>query len=223
MDLLPNPAELIDQTLLQPTATAGQIEALCEEAVEYGFATVCIPPVFVPLAVKCLYGSTVGVCSVVGFPCGYSRSRQKVQEAADLVAAGAIEVDMVIALGSLLEGRLAQVEEEIAQVVLAAREGRVKVILECCYLTDQLITQATEAAVRAGAAFVKTSTGFGPAGAAVADVQSMVTAAAGRIKVKAAGGIRTFDQYLQFVAAGAERIGTSAGTSIVKEWLARCV
>ncbi|MFN2258171.1 MAG: deoxyribose-phosphate aldolase, partial [Desulfuromonadaceae bacterium] len=121
---------MIDHTLLVPTATSEQIITLCEEAVECGFASVCIPPLHVPLAVQRLYGSAVKVGSVVGFPCGYHSLRQKVQEAADLVAAGAEEIDMVIALNHLLENRLDCLEEEIAQVVMSAQPASVKVIIE---------------------------------------------------------------------------------------------
>ncbi len=213
-----SPAALIDQTLLSPTATRGQIEQLCEEAVENGFASVCIPPVFVPVAARQLYGSPVKVGSVVGFPCGYSTGRSKVQETAELIMAGAEEIDMVVQIGALLEGRFDPVEEEIAQVVIAAEKHPVKVIIECCYLNAELKRRSVETIVRAGGAFVKTSTGFGAAGAQPEDVQLLARAAAGRIGVKAAGGIRTWADFEKFVAAGATRIGSSAGVAIVHQW-----
>ncbi len=216
-----NPAAFIDHTLLRPDATSNQIQTLCEEAVEAGFASVCIPPAFVSLAADCLYGSEVRVGSVVGFPCGYNSLRQKIQETLEQVAAGAQEIDMVIWLGQLLEGRFGQVEEEIAQVVLAAAEAKVKVIIECCYLSARQMENVTELVVQAGAAYVKTSTGFGPSGAQLADVELLAKVASGRIGVKAAGGIRDLDLCQALLAAGASRIGSSAGLTIVKQWQQR--
>lgn len=216
-----NPAPLIDHTLLKPDASAEQVQRLCDEAVEYGFVSVCLPPAFVPLAAACLYGSEVRVGTVVGFPCGYSSVRQKALETADLVAAGAQEIDMVIWVGQLLDRRFAQVEDEIAQVVLASGQAEVKVIIECCYLTAEQMQTATELVVHAGADFVKTSTGFGPSGARLEDVALLAKVAAGRIGVKAAGGIRDLDTCQTMLAAGATRIGTSAGVSIVQQWQAQ--
>jgi deoxyribose-phosphate aldolase len=213
-----NPASLIDHTLLKPDATAEQFAVLCEEAVEHEFASVCLPPAFVPLAAERLYGSEVKVCTVVGFPCGYNTLRQKVAETTELVALGAEEIDMVVSISRLLELRFDLVEEEIAQVVLAAEQCPVKVIVECCYLDRELKQRATELVVKAGAAFVKTSTGFGPTGATLEDVQLLAKAAAGEIGVKAAGGIRDLTGCQQMVAAGATRIGTSAGLKIITEW-----
>ena len=218
--LMKNPASLIDHTLLKPQVTAAQVAVLCEEAVEYGFVSVCIPPAFVVPAADLLYGSGVKLCSVVGFPCGYSTLRSKVLETAELVAQGVQEVDMVITVGHLLENRLDAIEEEVAQVVIAAGDALVKVIVECCYLTPELMQRATGAVVRGGAGFVKTSTGFGPHGARVEDVHLLAQAAGGRIGVKSAGGVRDLDSCRAMVAAGATRIGTSAGIEIVKQWRA---
>jgi deoxyribose-phosphate aldolase len=215
-----SPAPFVDHTLLHPVTTAAQIHRLCEEAVEYGFAAVCIPPVYVPLAAERLYGSEVTVGTVVGFPLGYLPPLQKAAEAAAAVAAGAGEIDMVIHLGAVLEGRLEAVAEEIGQVVRAARGAEVKVIIECCYLQDAQKRELVECVVRGGAAFVKTSTGFGSSGATLADVELLVAAAAGRIRVKAAGGIRDWASCRAFLAAGAERIGTSAGVALVAGWRA---
>ena len=216
-----NPASLIDHTLLAPTTTETELVRLCEEAVEYGFASVCVPPVFVPMVARSLYGSDVKVCSVVGFPLGYAGSRSKVQETADLIACGAEEIDMVVQIGALLSGHFSTVEEEIAQVVICAKQQPVKVIIECCYLSKELKQIATELVIRAGAAFVKTSTGFGPSGAIVDDVMLLAEIASGRIGVKAAGGIRTFADCLRFIEAGATRIGTSSGVAIINEWRSR--
>lgn len=211
-------AALVDHTLLAPVTSTDQIIDLCEEAVEYGFASVCVPPLYVPLATRRLYGSSVRVGTVVGFPCGYSMLRQKVGETGDLVAAGAEEIDMVISLRHLLENRLDLLEEEIAQVVMAAQQAQVKVIIECCFLQTEQKIAATRAAIKAGATYVKTSTGFGPSGATVDDVRLLAQTGAGKIGVKAAGGIRTLDTFRQMIAAGATRIGTSSGVQILHQW-----
>lgn len=217
-ELVSSPAPLIDHTLLKPETTRDQILRLCEEAVEYGFAAVCVPPLFVPAAADRLYGSEVKVATVIGFPLGYSTSAVKAFEAAASVTAGAAEIDMVIPLGSAREGQLDVVEEEIRQVVEAAGGALVKVILECCYLDDRLKSALTERAVAAGARFVKTSTGFAPGGATVADVRLLSQAAAGRIGIKAAGGIRDWETCRAMLAAGATRIGTSSGPAIARQW-----
>jgi deoxyribose-phosphate aldolase len=214
----PNPASLIDHTLLKPDTRADQVRRLCEEAVEYGFASVCIPPIFVPLAAELLYGSEVAVGTVIGFPLGYSLPAVKAFETAEAVAAGAAEIDMVIPVGNALDGELAAVEEEIRQVVGAAGTARVKVILECCFFDTARKIALTEAVVRAKAAYVKTSTGFGPGGATIADVELLARVAAGRIGVKAAGGIRDWTVCRALLAAGATRIGSSGGVAIVDEW-----
>jgi deoxyribose-phosphate aldolase len=214
-----NPAPYIDHTLLTPTATLDQIVLLCDEAVEYAFPAVCIPPAFVPLAASQLYGSDVKVCSVIAFPCGYNSSMSKIQEAVELLGSGADELDMVIALGPLMAGDDRLVEEEIAAIVKKAGDSPVKVIIECCYLNLEQMQRATQLVVNAGAAYVKTSTGFGPSGAQLEDVRAMVRWADGRIRVKAAGGIRTLAAAQEFIAAGADRIGCSASVKIMQEWL----
>jgi deoxyribose-phosphate aldolase len=214
-----NPAPFIEHTLLAPTTTPEQIVLHCEEAVEYGFPAVCIPPAFVPLAASQLYGSEVRVCSVVGFPCGYSRSATKIQEAEELLHSGAAELDMVIALGPLLAGDERTVSDEIAAIVKTAEDAPVKVIIECCYLSMETMQRATQLVVDAGAAYVKTSTGFAPAGAKLEDVAALVRWSDGRIKVKAAGGIRTLAAVRSFIDAGASRVGCSAGAKIMQEWL----
>lgn len=215
-----SPASLIDHTLLSPGATETQIQDLCEEAVEYGFASVCIPPVYVPVAADLLYGSDIKVCTVVGFPCGYTTTRNKVQETSDLIAVGADEIDMVIQIGCLLNGQHSLVEDEIAQVVITAMKTPVKVIIECCFLSDKLKCQAARLVVNAGADFVKTSTGFGPSGATQDDVKLLAEAVNGAIEVKAAGGIRSLIDVHNFIQSGATRIGSSSGVAIMKEWQA---
>jgi deoxyribose-phosphate aldolase len=214
-----SPAPFIDHTLLKPDANSEAVRCLCEEAVEFGFAAVCIPPVFVPLATELLYGSEVAVATVVGFPLGYSPEAVKVFETRQAVAAGAAEIDMVIHIGAALEGRLDAVEREIRQVVETAGGALVKVILECCYLDTRLKKALTERVAKAGGAFVKTSTGFGPGGARVDDVRLLVEAGSGKVGVKAAGGIRDWDTCREMLGAGATRIGTSAGTAIMAQWL----
>ena len=215
-----SPARLIDHTLLRPQTNLAQIEQLCEEAVEWNFAAVCIPPAFVPRAVASLYGSETAVASVVGFPCGYESTLSKVQQASELVGLGCTEIDMVIQIGQAIAGELSLVEEEIAQVVLASPAAKVKVIIECCYLDDAQKIALTRAVVRAGAAYVKTSTGFGPSGANSADVRLLAQAGEGKIGVKAAGGIRSLEALRQMQEAGASRIGTSSGVEIMQQWYA---
>lgn len=213
-----NPASLIDHTLLSPTATETQIATLCEEAVEFGFASVCVPPCYVSRSAEYLYGSEVKVCSVVGFPCGYATTLSKINETGELVASGAEEIDMVLQIGCLLEGRYQQVEDEIRQVVVEASQVPVKVIIECAWLNSEQKTTATNLVVNAGAAFVKTSTGFGPSGAICDDVRLLSETSAGQIGVKAAGGIRSLADCLSFVSCGATRIGSSSGVAIMKQW-----
>jgi deoxyribose-phosphate aldolase len=213
-----NPAPFIDHTLLKPETTADRIRALCEEAVEFGFASVCVPPVFVPLAAALLYGSEVAAGTVVGFPLGYVPSAVKAFEASRAVAAGATELDMVIHLGAALDGCGPEIEDEIRQVVEAAGGAVVKVIIECCCLAPSLMESLVECVVRGGAGYVKTSTGFAAGGATVRDVQLLSRAARGRIGVKAAGGIRDWEGCLAMIEAGASRIGTSAGVKIFEQW-----
>ncbi|MEZ4483352.1 MAG: deoxyribose-phosphate aldolase [Syntrophotaleaceae bacterium] len=210
-------ARHLDHTLLKANATGEQIRKLCAEARHWGFASVCVPPRFVPLAVELLATSPVAVGTVIGFPLGYQTSDCKVFEARQAVAAGASELDMVIAVGRALEGQLDAVEQEMAAVVTAAGSARVKVIIECCYLPDELKVALTEAVIRAGADYVKTSTGFGSGGASLEDVRLLVAQAQGRIGVKAAGGIRDLAACRGFLAAGATRIGTSNGVAILGE------
>jgi deoxyribose-phosphate aldolase len=209
-------ASMIDHTLLKPEATPAQVEQLCREALEHGFATVCVNGAWVSLAAEQLKGSAVGVAAVAGFPLGAGSSAAKAYEAADEVRAGATEVDMVINVGALKAGDDALVEVDIAEVVRSAgRDAIVKVILETALLTDDEKVRASRLAVAAGAAFVKTSTGFGPGGATVEDVALLRRTVGPDIGVKAAGGIRTREQAEAMVAAGASRIGASRSVQIV--------
>ncbi len=215
-----SPVSFIDHTLLRADATENQIRKLCLEALESGFASVCVPPIHVPAAVNILSGTSVAVSSVVGFPLGYSLSSSKAFEAEKLSAAGAEELDMVINISLALEKRFDDVGREIRQVVDAAKGSLVKVILECCYLENESKEALTHLAVEAGASFVKTSTGFASGGATLEDVQLLVHTAAGRVGVKASGGIRDWKNCRAFLEAGATRIGTSHGIAIMKEWAA---
>ena len=215
-----NPMSLssyIDHTNLQPTATAAQIQELCAQAKQWGFASVCIHPSYVALAARALAGTPVQICTVIGFPLGANDARIKAEEAELAVSQGATEVDMVQAIGLAKEGNWAGVEAEIRAVRDAVPQAVLKVILECCYFTTQEKRASVEAAVRAGADFVKTSTGFGPSGACAEDVALLKEAAAGRCRVKAAGGIRTLQTAQAMIAAGADRLGASASIAIMKE------
>jgi deoxyribose-phosphate aldolase len=210
-------AGMIDHTLLKPEATPAQIEQLCKEAMEHGFATVCVNGAWVQLAAGLTAGSGVGVAAVAGFPLGAGSSGAKAFEAADEVRAGATEVDMVINVGALKAGDDALVEVDIEEVVRSAgRDAIVKVILETALLTDDEKVRACRLAVAAGAAFVKTSTGFGPAGATVEDVALMRKTVGDAVGVKAAGGIRTRETAEAMIDAGATRLGTSSSVSIVE-------
>ena len=211
-------AKYIDHTLLKPDATEAQIEQLCAEAREYGFASVCVNSCYASLAARLLAGSDVAVCCVIGFPLGASTTAAKAFEAADAAQNGATEIDMVINVGAAKDGRWDDVEADIAGVA-AAIEGKalLKVIIETCLLTDAEKIEACRAAVRAGADFVKTSTGFSKAGATAADVALMRKTVGPEIGVKAAGGIRTYADAMAMIEAGASRIGASAGIAILAE------
>ena len=212
-----NIAKTIDHTLLKPDATAADIQALCREAKQYGFASVCVNTCYVRLASELLRGSGVKVCCTVGFPLGAMAPKAKAFEAAQAVADGAEEVDMVLWIGALRQGNTAAVQADIEGVVNACHpRAIVKVILETCLLTDAQIETACRLCVAAGADYVKTSTGFSTAGATAEHVALMKRAVGGRAKVKAAGGIRTYEDAKRMIDAGADRIGASAGIAIVE-------
>jgi deoxyribose-phosphate aldolase len=203
--------------LLRPEATYDQIVTVCREAVQYEFASVCVNSYWVPLVAAELAATPVKVCAVVGFPLGASATEVKVSEAAYALRCGAQEIDMVINIGAMCSGDFATVGSDISAVVdVSHRAGAiVKVILETALLTDEQKVMACKLAVKAGADFVKTSTGFGPHGATVADVRLIREAVGPSIGVKASGGIRTLEDLEAMVAAGATRIGTSAGVKLV--------
>lgn len=208
-------AAMIDHTLLKPEATPTQIEKLCAEAAEYHFASVCVNPVYIPLAARLLKGTGVKVCCVVGFPLGAIAPEQKAAEAASCAAMGAEELDMVIHVGAAKAGDWALVQRDIEGVVKAAAGHTVKVIIETCLLTDEEKVKACKAAKAAGAHFVKTSTGFSTGGATTHDIALMRKTVGPEMGVKASGGIRDYETAMAMIEAGANRIGASAGIAIV--------
>jgi len=219
-------AAMIDQTLLSPKVGSAEAAAWCTSNAGRGFATLCVMPTMVPLVRERLAGTSTRVCTVVGFPLGYSASDTKAAEAAFLVGQGCSEIDMVLNIGALLEGDEAFVRDDITAVVNATEQASggqalVKVILETGYLSDEHIVSACRVAEAAGAAFVKTSTGFGPRGASVHDVEVMRATVGERLGVKAAGGIRDLDTALSMIHAGASRLGTSSGGEILDQLASR--
>lgn len=210
-----NIARAIDHTLLKADATTAEIRRLCEEAVEYGFFSVCVNSSRVALAAEILNGSGVAVAAVTGFPLGAMSSAAKAFETERAVADGATEIDTVLAIGALKDGNTLYVVEDLRGVVQAAGAARVKVIFETCLLTDEQKIKACQLSLEAGAAFVKTSTGFSTGGATLDDVLLMVKTVAGRCEVKASGGVRDLESAKAMLAAGATRLGTSNGIKIV--------
>jgi deoxyribose-phosphate aldolase len=212
-------ASMIDHTLLKPDATRKDIEALCREASEYQFASVCVNPTWVASCARLLQGSGVKVCSVVGFPLGATTADTKHYETRRAIFDGAREIDMVINIGALKSGDVRVVEQDIEAVTGPCRESGAlsKVIIEAALLTDDEKVTACTLAKAAGADYVKTSTGFGPGGATAADVALMRRVVGDEMGVKAAGGVRDLDGLKAMVAAGATRVGASAGVRIVQE------
>ncbi|MEM1156660.1 MAG: deoxyribose-phosphate aldolase [Verrucomicrobiota bacterium] len=208
-------AQYIDHTLLKPEATIDQIEILCAEAVEHQFASVCINPYWIPTAKRALAGSGVKICTVIGFPLGAGLSHAKVHETQEAVVAGADEIDMVQNIGAAREAHWNFIEHEIHEIVSTVQGRIVKVILETCLLTSEQIRHCCQAAERAGASFVKTSTGFSAGGATLEHVRLMRESVGSSVQVKASGGIRDVSTARQMIGAGATRLGTSAGVAIV--------
>ncbi len=212
-------AKLIDHTLLKPEATDEDIKRLCEEAARYGFASVCVNPTWVRAAACSLHGTGVPVCTVIGFPLGATLSDVKAYEARRTILDGAREVDMVINVGALKSGDDCLVEHDIHMVVEVAHEyeATCKVIIETALLTDEEKVRACQAAKKAGADFVKTSTGFAKGGATVADVALMRRTVGSELGVKASGGVKGLEDARKLVEAGATRIGASVGVKIAQE------
>lgn len=204
----------IDHTLLKPDATREAIKKLCTEAAIYGFAAVCILPIWVKYAAEILAGTPVKICSVAGFPLGSNTTETKVFEAAQLVSLGAHEVDMVINIGALKSGDNHLIQDEIRAIVACTEPAIVKVIIETCQLTDDEKVTACRLAKEAGAHFVKTSTGFSTSGATLRDVALMRKTVGEHMGVKASGGIRDYATAAAMIEAGATRLGTSSGVTI---------
>ena len=210
-----NISKMIDHTLLKASATQADIKRICSEAKQYGFASVCVNSCYAKLVTSQLKGTGVKTGCVVGFPLGAMSTAAKAQEARCAVEDGASEIDMVINVGALKEGNDFYVEEDISAVVEAAKPAIVKVIIETCLLTDEEKVKACELSESAGAAFVKTSTGFSTGGANVHDVALMKKTVGNRLQVKASGGIHTPQQAQELIAAGADRIGASNGIALL--------
>ena len=208
-------AKYIDHTLLKPDATTQQIDQLINEAKAYQFKSICIHPGHVRHAAEKLGDSDVLICTVIGFPLGATSTETKVFETEDAIKNRAQEIDMVLNIGALKEQDYERVEADIFAVVQAANHKTVKVIIETCLLTDEEKVKACELSQSAGADFVKTSTGFGGGGATTHDVQLMKETVCQAMEVKASGGVRTADDFLQMLEAGATRVGASAGVAII--------
>ena len=209
--------KMIDHTVLKADTPLETVKRICDEAMEYGFASVCINPCHVAYCADYLKDSDVNVCTVIGFPLGANTSAVKAFETKDAIANGADEIDMVMNIGALKDKNYDLVRDDVKAVVEAANGTLVKVILETCLLTEDEIKKACELCVEAKADYVKTSTGFSTRGATIEDVRIMKETVHGKAKVKAAGGVRTPEDMVKIVAAGADRIGTSAGCSLVKK------
>ncbi|WP_434752972.1 deoxyribose-phosphate aldolase [Paenibacillus amylolyticus] len=207
---------MIDHTLLRADATRNEITKLTEEAKQYQFASVCVNPGWVSYSAQQLQGTGVNICTVIGFPLGSSTSETKVFETKDAIAKGATEVDMVINISALKDGHDDIVEQDIRAVVEAAAGTLVKVIIEACLLTDEEKVRACQAAVRAGADFVKTSTGFSTGGATPEDIALMRRTVGPDVGVKASGGVRSLEDMQKMIEAGASRIGASSGVKIMQ-------
>ncbi|MEK7021632.1 deoxyribose-phosphate aldolase [Bacillus sp. FSL K6-6038] len=211
-----NIAKLIDHTVLKPDTKKEDVMKVLEEAKKYNFASVCINPTWVKLAAEELAGHDVDVCTVIGFPLGANTTETKVFETKDVIAKGATEVDMVINVGALKDDNNEFVEKDIYEVVQAAKgKALVKVIIETCLLTDEEKVRACELSVKAGADFVKTSTGFSTGGATAEDIALMRKTVGENVGVKASGGVRTREDAEKMIEAGASRIGASASVAIV--------
>ncbi len=206
----------VDHTQLKAFATWEDIRQLCDEAVEYGTASVCIPPCYIK-RVHDAYGEKINICTVVGFPLGYSVTAAKVAETVQAIADGASEVDMVVNISDVKNGDFAAVEKEIAALKEACGDKILKVIIETCYLTEEEKIAMCKAVTSAGADFIKTSTGFGTAGATKDDIRLFREHIGPGVKMKAAGGIRTVQDMEEFLELGCDRLGTSSAIKVIKE------
>jgi len=210
-------ARFIDQSLLKPNATEADIIKLCKSAIKYNFYSVCVNPYYVPLCNALLEGYDTKIAVAIGFPFGMTLKDVKIKEAKEAVHYGADELDIVMNIGAAISGNWDYVGKEILEIISATKSSVHKVIIETCYLTKEEKIAATKIASLFGAKFIKTSTGFGTKGATIKDVKLIKKILGDRAEVKAAGGIKTLSQVLQFINAGATRIGTSSGVEIMKE------
>lgn len=212
-----NLASYIDHTILKPDATEAQVLQICDEAKQYNFAAVCVPPCYVQVSKERLAGTSVNIATVVGFPLGYNHPKVKFLETHQAIADGANEIDVVINVSAFKSGRYSEVENELSELAKFChlKEAKLKVILETALLTDDEIVKACELCANAGVDYVKTSTGFASAGATVAHIELMRRVLPSHIKIKASGGIRTFEDAQALVKAGADRLGCSASIQIV--------
>ena len=204
----------IDHTLLKATATWEQIQALCDEAVQYGTASVCVPPSYLR-RIKEAYGDKINLCTVIGFPLGYNTTAVKEYEVKEAIADGADEVDMVINLGDVKNGEFERVTKEIRTLKAAAGDRILKVIIETCYLSEEEKIRLCECITEAGADYIKTSTGFGTAGATIEDIRLFKQHSGPGVKMKAAGGVKTRGDLELFLGEGCERIGTSSAVKLL--------
>jgi deoxyribose-phosphate aldolase len=214
-----NLAATLDHTLLRPDCTEAQISQLCQEARQHSFASACVPPCYVPVAARELNGSGVAVCTVIGFPLGYNSPRVKFREAEIALAEGATELDLVLNVSALKSGQLEAVKAEVEDIadLCDVHDALLKVIIETALLTEEEMETAARLCAEAGANFVKTSTGFASRGASVADVELLRRVLPASVRIKASGGIRTREQALAMLAAGADRLGTSNSLVIIQE------
>jgi len=216
---MPELAATLDHTLLRPDCTEAQISQLCQEARQHSFASACVPPCYVPVAARELNGSGVAVCTVIGFPLGYNSPRVKFREAEIALAEGATELDLVLNVSALKSGQLEAVKAEVEDIadLCDVHDALLKVIIETALLTEEEMETAARLCAEAGANFVKTSTGFASRGASVADVELLRRVLPASVRIKASGGIRTREQALAMLAAGADRLGTSNSLVIIQE------
>ncbi|MCS7201656.1 MAG: deoxyribose-phosphate aldolase [Dictyoglomus sp.] len=210
-------AKMIDHTLLRPDASSKDIEEFCKEALEYNFMSVCVQPYFVPLVYKLLKDSEIKICTVIDFPHGSNSPSAKAFQIEELLKKGAEEFDIVVNISAIKDRNEKVLREEIKKAVETASGKIVKIIIETCYLTDDEKVYITNIIKEEGAHFVKTSTGFGPKGAEIRDIILLKKIAENKLKIKASGGIRTLEQALSFINAGADRLGTSQSIKILKE------
>jgi deoxyribose-phosphate aldolase len=214
-------ARYIDHTLLRPTATSGDVDRVCDEALAHSFYSVCVSPCNVARAVERLGDSGINVCTVIGFPLGSTTTAVKVMEGVEAVRNGAKELDMVMNIGYFKAGDYERTAMDVRDFVVLTPGVVHKVIIETCYLTDAEKAGASRLAAEMGADFIKTSTGFGPSGARLEDIAIINHGCAGKCRIKASGGIRDLDTFARMIEAGASRIGTSSGVEIVSEYMRR--